>query len=300
MLMEAAPEKTINDDFNIFYTVYKDLPVGAVLVNSGMTIISSNRCMCGYFSHDETGIDGLSVCQILNCGSGLRKCENCIIKSTVKRSLKCHTPTETFSMELEPERWFKINGIPVKYGGKNYAALFFYDITEQKLNEKLLRAKLTLDQHTKALNKCALMEYLDAALADKNRKPFTLCMIDFDDFKNINDTCGHLEGDRVLTAFSEIARKNIRSDDIFGRFGGEEFIFIFTDTKIAQSVKIIKRIQNELCEYFIGKLPMPVTFSAGTIYAGADGIFQRDELISAADKLLYKAKRGGKNKIEMP
>ena len=76
MLMETAPKKTINDDFNIFYTMYKDLPVGAVLVNSGMTIISSNRRMCEYFSNYETGIDGLSVCRILNCCSGLCKCEN--------------------------------------------------------------------------------------------------------------------------------------------------------------------------------------------------------------------------------
>jgi len=143
------------------------------------------------------------------------------------------------------------------------------------------------------------MECLDAVLADENRKSFTLCMIDFDDFKNINDTCGHLEGGRVLTAFSEIARKNIRSGDIFGRFGGEEFIFIFTDTKITQSVKIIKRIQNELREYFAAKLPMPVTFSAGAVYAGADGKFSRDELIAYVDKLLYKAKRGEKNRIEM-
>ena len=230
----------------------------------------------------------------------MRKCTKCKIKNTVCRNINCHTPTESFSIKSGTEKWFKINGMPVKYGGKNYAALFFYDITEQKLNEKSLREELALDRHTKALNKCALMECLDAVLADKNRKPFTLCMIDFDDFKNINDTCGHLEGDRVLAAFSEIVRKNIRAKDIFGRFGGEEFIFIFTDTKIMQSVKIIKRIQNELREYFIGKLPMPITFSAGTIYVNADDKFSRDELISATDKLLYKAKREGKNRIEMP
>lgn len=296
--MEAAPEKAINDDFNIFYTMYKDLPVGAALVNGNMTIISSNRLMCGYFSHYEIGIDGLSVCRILNCRQNKNKCEKCNIRNTVCRNINCHTPTESFSIKSGTKKWFKINGMPVKYGGKNYAALLFYDITEQKLNEKSLREELALDRHTKALNKCALMEYLDAVLADKNRKPFTLCMLDFDDFKNINDTCGHLEGDRVLTAFSEIARKNIRADDIFGRFGGEEFIFIFTDTKITQSVKIIKRIQNELREYFAAKLPMPVTFSAGVVYAGADDRFSRDELIAYVDKLLYKAKRGGKNRIE--
>ena len=298
--MEAAPEKAINDDFNIFYTMYKDLPVGAALVNGNMTIISSNRLMCGYFSHYGTGIDGLSVCRILNCRQNKNKCEKCNIKNTVCQNINGHTLAESFSIKSGTEKWFKINGIPVKYGGKNYAALFFYDITEQMLNEKSLREELALDRHTKALNKCALMEYLDAVLADKNRKPFTLCIIDFDDFKNINDTCGHLEGDRVLAAFSEIVRKNIRSKDIFSRFGGEEFIFIFTDTKIAQSMKIIKRIQNELREYFIGKLPMPVTFSAGTIYAGADNKFSRDELIAYVDKLLYKAKREGKNRIEMP
>ena len=298
-MMEAAPTGAKNDEFNILYTMYKDLPVGAALVNGDMAVMSSNKRMCGYFSGGESGIDGLSVCQILSCSPDIDKCENCKVKNAVCQNINGNAMTDSFVIKLCTGKWFKINGIPVEYGGKSFAVLFFYDITEQQLNENSLRKKLTLDRHTNALNKCALLEYLGTALADKRRKPLTLCMADFDDFKNINDTCGHLEGNRVLAVFSEIVRKSIRADDIFGRFGGEEFIFIFTDTKITQSVEIIKRIQQELCEYFIKKLPMPVTFSAGAVYAGADGKFSSNDLISSADRLLYKAKHEGKNRVEI-
>lgn len=296
--METAPEKAMADDIGILYTMYKDLPVGAVLVDSSMKILSSNKCMCGYFPEWKEGIDGMSVCKVLGCTPETHKCVKCGLKKIIKCSLSENIVCKSFVMETAGGKWFKINGIPLKYGDASYAALFFSDITEQKLSEKSLLAKLELDQHTKALNKRALMDYTDAMLKDKGRKPFTICMVDFDNFKNINDTCGHLAGDKVLETFSDIARKNIRSADIFARFGGEEFVFIFIGAGTAQSVKIIKRIQDELYSSFAGKLPMPVTFSAGAVYAAADGRFTRESLFSAVDKLLYKAKSEGKRRVE--
>ena len=90
------------------------------------------------FFGSETNIDGLlSVCQILNCRQNMRKCTKCKIKNTVCRNINGHAPTESFSIKSGTEKWFKINGIPIKYGGGNYAALFFYDITEQMLNKKI-------------------------------------------------------------------------------------------------------------------------------------------------------------------
>lgn len=297
-LMTAVSKDITDDDYNIFYTMYKDLPIGAALVNNGMTVISSNKQMCRYFPCSGAGIDGFPLCKALKCSSNHPSCGRCQLKSAVECIVTESIRTEIFEMQLGTERWFRINGIPVNYAGKNYAALFFYDITEHMHKEETMRKQLSIDIPTKALNKSAIMEYLDAALYSKYRTPFTMCMVDFDNFKIINDTCGHLAGDNVLSAFSDIVRKNIRQGDIFGRFGGEEFIFVFTDTKLSYAVEIIKRIQKELLESFAGELPMPVTFSAGAVYASDSSCLSKEKLISTADRLMYTAKKKGKNKIE--
>lgn len=135
--MMATPEK-IKDE---------DLPVGAALVNSGMIIVSSNKLMCEYFSCNEAGINGLSICEALNCGSSTHECENCQIKSAVKRILAQNIFSDNFTVKQSPEKWFKVSGIPVNYFDKNYAALFFNGITERRRKEKSMRKKLMLDLH---------------------------------------------------------------------------------------------------------------------------------------------------------
>ncbi len=124
-------------------------------------------------------------------------------------------------------------------------------------------------------------------------------MTDFDDFKEINDQYGHTMGDKVLRAFSHISHKNIGSSDILGRYGGEEFVFIFLETSLLDAIKSISRIQSELKESFGNILPHPVTFSAGLAYIDAQACrcMGCTGLINLADNLLYQAKNRGKNRI---
>lgn len=195
-------------------------------------------------------------------------------------------------------KWFQIGGAKVSSSNNaTYALLSFVDITIQKHREKILKKKLTLDQPTGLMNKQSLISEIKKLTNRNYAKCYTLCLIDFDDFKSINDQCGHLTGDKVLKVFADIARKNIRKCDQVGRFGGEEFIFIFIDSDPFQSLQILQRIHGELYKYFKQNIAIPVTFSAGLVFVNEIGTTPAfSDLFLDVDRLLYQAKNKGKGR----
>ncbi len=194
-------------------------------------------------------------------------------------------------------KWFRLNGSRITYRGKEYAVLTFTDVTDLKQRENRLKAQLTLDFATGTMNKCGLIHAMRRLMdAKKESVFFTACMIDFDNFKEINDQYGHLMGDKVLEVFSAIARKHMRAKDILGRFGGEEFILVFYEADEDQSLQILQRIHKALKDYFSEDLENPVTFSAGVIFAGKGKYARLEDLLGDVDGLLYWAKRCGRGR----
>ncbi|MBX9900296.1 MAG: GGDEF domain-containing protein [Burkholderiaceae bacterium] len=133
-------------------------------------------------------------------------------------------------------------------------------------------------------------------MADENGAPFCLAVLDLDHFKQINDELGHLGGDEVLRSFSRIAQENIRNDDIFGRYGGEEFLLIFPDTSLLPALNTSERIRSQV-EHFpwVAALRRGVSVSIGvTQYIPGESVL---ELFSRADTAMYLAKQGGRNQV---
>jgi len=124
-------------------------------------------------------------------------------------------------------------------------------------------------------------------------------MTDLDNFKGINDRYGHPAGDKVLRAFAEAARQNIRTGDIVGRYGGDEFLFLFQGITPQQAAGIIRRIQKGLRDACRDIIPTPVTFSAGIVsWRREEQLDIRwEDLLRSADRTLYQAKQKGKNRI---
>ncbi len=128
----------------------------------------------------------------------------------------------------------------------------------------------------------------------------SLIIIDIDDFKKINDSYGHIAGDRVLKEFASILNKSVRKEDIVGRFGGDEFIILLPQTGRIGARFLAERIKQNL-ELFYSKknnldIDKPVTFSAGISTYPLDSI-NYEGLVKKADASLYKSKFLGKNKI---
>jgi len=125
-------------------------------------------------------------------------------------------------------------------------------------------------------------------------------VLDVDDFKSLNDTFGHLMGDRALQVIAEILRQNLRRQDKAGRFGGEEFLIVLPETGARGAVAFSDRIRRDLQESIAVKLSLPrkVTASLGVACCNA-GCESTEGLIANADAALYRAKASGKNRVEV-
>ncbi len=188
------------------------------------------------------------------------------------------------------------NGRPLFIAG------IVFDITEKKKAQQdleqqnqSLSEQVMLDSMTGIANHRAITETLrrETALAQKTKDDLSVVMFDIDDFKLVNDTRGHLFGDRVLTGFAEMVQPMIRGWDRFGRYGGEEFLLILPQTNRAGALRIAERIRAAVEGHrFFGDIR--ITVSGGLKqYESGDA----EELIQQADKNLYQAKTAGKNRI---
>ena len=127
-----------------------------------------------------------------------------------------------------------------------------------------------------------------------------MLLFDADDFKKINDTHGHLVGDRVLARIAEVTRAHVRKGDLVARYGGEEFAVLLPDTQAAEALEVAERIHQEIHGNPVthaGK-PIVATVSMGVVTLEVDHQ-TLDELLAKADGALYRAKSGGKNRIEV-
>ena len=126
----------------------------------------------------------------------------------------------------------------------------------------------------------------------------TLLMCDIDHFKRINDTYGHAAGDTVIQAIADAVRKNLRSTDIAGRYGGEEYAVLLVDTDIAQAAVLAERLRQsvEALQVSYNGQVLKVTLSLGVAEYNA-AMTEHRQWIEAADKGLYQSKAAGRNQL---
>ncbi|SFV75647.1 diguanylate cyclase/phosphodiesterase (GGDEF & EAL domains) with PAS/PAC sensor(s) [hydrothermal vent metagenome] len=160
-----------------------------------------------------------------------------------------------------------------------------------------LKKLADLDGLTKIYNRRKVSDLLENKFNEAKRynEKFCVAIIDIDFFKKVNDTYGHNFGDDVLVEFTHIIKSSIRQTDIFGRWGGEEFLLVMFYTDIENAYKKCNKIREVIEESQIkGK---KITCSIG-VACYEESIKSTTELISRADKALYKAKEIGRNRVE--
>jgi len=180
---------------------------------------------------------------------------------------------------------------------RNHAEIMAAHEAMQQQNQVLETLSIT-DSLTGLYNR----NKLDAILADqlarfkRTHRPFALLMLDIDHFKTLNDTYGHITGDKILAKVAQILRQSIRSIDYGARYGGDEFIIILVETSIDQAVKTAERIRAhvENLTYRAGKSAISITVSIGVVECQSDDS-TTTAVFSRADNALYEAKRAGRN-----
>ena len=172
---------------------------------------------------------------------------------------------------------------------------------QQELGEALdrIRDLATHDDLTGLFNRRHMLELLNT---EKHRsirsgRAFCLAMLDIDHFKRVNDRLGHGAGDEVLSQVAQAISAGLRETDVVARWGGEEFLVMFTDTDVDMAEKVLQRIQAALRQTSVTQVDpaLRVTFSAGVT------AYQRDEMltrtIDRADRALYAAKAAGRDRV---
>lgn len=156
------------------------------------------------------------------------------------------------------------------------------------------------DPLTGLRNRRFINEHEGSYVGDHARtgRSLTVAIIDLDHFKSINDTYGHSTGDEVLVAFASLAQGVLRHGDVIARWGGEEFIMIFPNTPQVKAVDALERLQSALASGITTTAgSVSVSFSAGV--ASFQGTESLQTIVHHADEALYRAKEGGRNRIEL-
>ncbi|MDX1810641.1 MAG: diguanylate cyclase [Gammaproteobacteria bacterium] len=224
-------------------------------------------------------------------------------------------PIVFLSMEKDAEQQLSA----IKLGGDDFlikgidAKHLVTSVSARVKRARKLRALMLKDSLSGLLNHSTIKQQLanETKRAIRNGSNFCYAMLDIDNFKQINDSYGHATGDRVIRQLSHLLRQRLRSTDIVGRYGGEEFAIIMPDTSLADAQAVLNEIRqsfSDLTFQVAGKnlkctLPCELSCAFQASFSGGIADFASynspSSLHDAADKLLYKSKRNGRNQISV-
>ncbi|PVV21316.1 MAG: diguanylate cyclase [gamma proteobacterium symbiont of Ctena orbiculata] len=209
----------------------------------------------------------------------------------------CHSPQE--------QRWFQMRVTPFDLNSERYLVISHSIITERKLAEEQIVRLSRLDSLTGLANR----RYFDEWFANewnrctREQAPISLAIIDIDHFKCLNDSHGHSAGDECLKAVSDVLRSfTKRPNDICARYGGDEFMLVYSNSNLDDSLVLILKLMDSIRKLEIPNPDAPsgpnVTVSVGLSNIYPEMESNRDDLIRSADHLLYTVKDTGRDSVE--
>ena len=173
---------------------------------------------------------------------------------------------------------------------------------ELRIKNQLLEELCVTDSLTGLYNRSKLNQIIsdEISRSHRNKRPFTILMIDIDYFKELNDSLGHIAGDEILATVSRTLTQSIRSIDFAARYGGDEFIIVLTETTAKEATITAERIRDQVSEISCSVVnkPINVTLSIGIAQSELKDTSPTD-LITRADNALYEAKKAGRNQARV-
>ena len=192
------------------------------------------------------------------------------------------------------------DGDKIMVGSTTILKFTYHDYLDEVFQRQMYESALR-DGLTKVFNKKYFNDLLDKefSYSIRHSTSLTLLFIDIDYFKRINDQYGHQAGDSVLADLAGVVSRVVRTEDVLARFGGEEFVVLCRDTGAEGGGVLAERLRTAVEEHrfgFGGK-EIPVTISVGVASLPDPAIKTAAAILAAADKALYEAKRGGRNRV---
>jgi two-component system cell cycle response regulator len=132
------------------------------------------------------------------------------------------------------------------------------------------------------------------------KTPLSLLFLDIDDFKRVNDTLGHLKGDKIMRQVAAILKQGIRQADLLCRYGGDEFVMLLTQTPPEQAMVLAERLRQRIAQSSMNRLEQKLRVTVSIGVAGLGPEMSTEDLIKTADEAHYRAKQAGKNRVAGP
>ncbi|MFH2103313.1 MAG: diguanylate cyclase [Chloroflexota bacterium] len=266
-----------------------------------LEILTDNVGMIGEIPDD---IQGRSVRDVLP-GSVAE-----LMISAIQRAIATgQTQTIEYKIPIPDggERWFegRIAKIEKDDSTQDQVVLLAADITERTQLYQEVQRLATLDPLTGCYNRRYFHVVADQELqrAIRYHRPFALFILDIDHFKRLNDTYGHPVGDKVLCALVELCQQKLRSTDIIGRYGGDEFVILMPELDAQGALQAGERLRKLIEEFRVtttaGDISLTVSIGVASVNAEGENPDSIDPLMNRADEALYAVKSSNRNSIKL-
>ncbi|MHC5076496.1 MAG: sensor domain-containing diguanylate cyclase [Planctomycetota bacterium] len=301
----SMEEKRLQDALEYSDAIIATIREPLLVLNKELRIITANRSFYQTFHVSPEETEKQLIYDV-----GNRQWDIPGLRELLENILSKNTSFEDFEVEHDFEsvgrRTMLLNARKI-YRETNHSEMILIaieDITERKKAQEQLKLHALMDGLTGIANRRHFDNTLDLEWrrAMRSAKPLSLIMIDIDFFKNYNDLYGHLAGDSCLQKIADTIKASLRrAGNFVARYGGEEFAVILPDTDtegaylFAESLR--EKIENINMEHKHSKISSSVTISQGVATTIPKKNSAQDELISLADKALYKAKQEGRNRV---
>ncbi len=274
-------------------------------------LVFCNKSMASAFGFDAEQILGCSFEQMLRIshasGQGI-KADNGDVDAMVARAkaARAQKGFSTFDSDHSNGNWTHVSRLKTD---DDFIFIYTTDITQLKRTEHELKDALRFmkrlaatDSLTGISNRRHFLEsaQLEFERAQRYEHPLSILALDIDHFKNVNDTYGHQAGDKVLEAITECCSELLRSHDIFGRLGGEEFSILLPDTHLEAAQLTAQRVLKAVAELEVNYEGQVIHFTTSIGIAKVDKKSNDiAELMKQSDEALYDAKHNGRNRFEI-
>jgi diguanylate cyclase (GGDEF)-like protein/PAS domain S-box-containing protein len=281
-----------------YRSLFDHVPMGLCRFSAEGNLLDANPALVGMFGFSDR--DSFLAANTLKQSTASQAWQTCLSQSGPLKQCElqlCRQDGRNLWVRVIARAVTQINGQVVYYEGA------VEDITEIRAAQAALEELAIRDSLTHVYNRRHFFEVTKREIARASRfnHATSLLLIDIDHFKQVNDTHGHLIGDRVLQNVVLRLRENLRQSDILARYGGEEFIVLMPETNASQAWYGAERLRRVVADkpFSIGQGDLAVTISLGvTSWLPSVPLPSLDSLIDQADQALYRAKQGGRNRTE--
>ena len=291
----------LNQDIDTLLAALEEINLGVVLLDCDLRVKFVNSAFLHlYRLSDKSVVSSCDFEGLMRVVVGRRRVLapaefNCYIQKRVKEvRAGIEAPRD---IRMDDGQVIRVHCKTLPTGGR---MLVFADVTDLVQHADKLKVLATVDGMTGLFNRRHFLSLAEIEWSryQRYRRPMSLVLFDIDRFKSINDSFGHYAGDHVITQIADICQQQKRKSDIIARFGGEEFLMLLPETKLAAAERVAERLRRkvEMSAISVASNAITTTISIGVAEANPT-MASLFDLIKLADKALYIAKDSGRNRV---